>query len=97
MNKCSGAIILLSFPHQLIHALAALFTDRERRRINKDAPILIFIWSYRWFDHRKNSPFLEIIKKLSKIENCQLYIPSLLQRVFGLSEFRVLKQRVKYV
>ncbi|HAU1190862.1 TPA: hypothetical protein U6330_001115 [Legionella pneumophila] len=97
MKNCGGAVILLSFPHQLIHALAALHTDRERRGINKDAPVLIFIWSYRWFDHRKNSSFLEIINKLSKIENCQLYIPSLLQRVFGLSEFRVLKQRVKYV
>nr|CAP66254.1 hypothetical protein [Legionella pneumophila serogroup 1]CCK73759.1 hypothetical protein [Legionella pneumophila serogroup 1] len=97
MNKYGGAIILLSFPHQLIHALAALFTDREQRRINKNAPILIFIWSYRWSDHRKNSSFLEVINKLTKIENCQLYIPSLLQRVFGLSEFRALKQRVKYV
>ncbi|HAT7958939.1 TPA: hypothetical protein GDG33_14870, partial [Legionella pneumophila] len=97
MNKYGGAIILLSFPHQLIHALAALFTDREQRRINKDAPILIFIWSYRWSDHRKNSSFLEVINKLTKIENCQLYTPNFLQRIFGLSEFRVLEQRVKYV
>ncbi len=58
MNKYGGAIILLSFPHQLIHALAALFTDREQRRINKDAPILIFIWSYRWLIIKRIHHFL---------------------------------------
>ncbi|HAU0673881.1 TPA: hypothetical protein JBG80_15635, partial [Legionella pneumophila] len=97
MKKYGGSIILLSFPHQLIHALAALYADREKRRIKKNAPILIFIWSYRWLDHRKNSSFLEMINKLTKIENCKLYIPSLLQRVFALSEFRILKQRIKYI
>ncbi|MDW9167955.1 polysialyltransferase family glycosyltransferase, partial [Legionella pneumophila subsp. fraseri] len=50
-----------------------------------------------WFDHRSNSSFMDIISKLTRIDNCQVYMLTLSQRLFALSEFRLLKKRVEYL
>ncbi len=95
MRNSSEAMILISFPHQLVHALAALQADRKQRNINLDSPVTIFVWSHRWIDHRADVFFIKMIRELAQLSNCTIYHLSLLERVFKFSEYRVLLKRVK--
>lgn len=86
MRNSSEAMILISFPHQLVHALAALQADRKQRNINLDSPVTIFVWSHRWIDHRADVFFIKMIRELAQLSNCTIYHLSLLERVFKFSE-----------
>jgi hypothetical protein len=94
MRNSRGAMILISFPHQIVHALAALQADRKNRNLNPASPVTIFVWSYRWIDHKADVLFIKVIRELAQLSNCTIYHLSLWERVFKFSEYRGLLKRV---
>lgn len=49
------AVMMVSFPHQLLHALCALEHDRVINAIPTDTPAVLVLWSYEASDHEPDS------------------------------------------
>ncbi len=94
MQSGSTAVLLVSFPHQLLHALSALKFDRRLRSIVPDAPVILLIWSHQWFQHREGSTFRVFFgAALRDYPNVKLVFPDTHCRLFHLSPYRKVVDR----
>ncbi|UZD97152.1 hypothetical protein LOY64_09175 [Pseudomonas corrugata] len=92
------AIIMISFPHQLLHALCALQHDRETRGIDTGSRALLVVWSYRESDHAPRSKarqFFESALLAFPYIECRFLSPY--ERRFALSPFRKLTSRANWI
>lgn len=92
------AVLLVSFPHQLLHALSALKYYRSRQGIPEDAPATILIWAFQSSQHEPNSAFRKILDcALSDFQFVTLVFPTLWERRYHLSPFRTLIERIGWI
>jgi hypothetical protein len=97
-NHEAHSILLISFPHQLLHALSALKYYRMRERIPEQAPAIILAWSFQSSDHVPNSSFRKILDNaICDFAFVTLIIPTLRARSYDLSPLRTLIHRIAWV
>lgn len=97
-TKPVHSLLLISFPHQLLHALSALKHYRIREGIPEQAPTIIFAWSFQSSEHEQNSPFRIFLDSvLCEFPFVTLVFPTLHERRYELSPFRTLIHRVGWV
>ena len=92
------SLLLISFPHQLLHALSALRYYRIREGVSEQKPAIIFVWSFKSSEHAPNSSlriFLDSV--LREFPFITLVFPTLHERRYELSSFRPLVHRVAWV
>lgn len=93
-----AAVVLVSFPHQLLHALCALHYERRLCGIREDAPATILVWSYRPSHHTAGSKFRELMAlALQGFPWAKLCFPTRLERTFHLSPYRRLIYRAAWL
>lgn len=91
-------VILISSPHQLLHALCALRFDRESRRIANESPVTLVLWSYQLMDHSPNSQSRQFFDTaLKSFPFVTAVLPSLKERKWPLSPYRKLSKRVEWL
>lgn len=94
----NAAIMLVSFPHQLLHALAALRHDRHRLGIPDGTPANILVWSHRASDHLEGSAFRKIIgAALTRFRHVRSVFPTFAERRSALSPYRTVMDRAAWV
>lgn len=94
----NSALILVSFPHQLLHAISALRYDRSLRGIPEDEPATIFVWSHQAAHHNCGSPIRTVFRQaLESFPWIKLWIPTKFQRLYSLSPYRILTKRVSWI
>lgn len=92
-----AALLLVSFPHHLLHALSALRHERRLRGVAEDAPATLLLWSYRPAHHATSSPVRKLIEHaLQAFPWVRLHVPSRRARTLHLSPYRRLTDRVKW-
>lgn len=93
-----AAIVLVSFPHQLLHALCALRHERRMHGIPENAPATFLVWSYRSAHHEAGSRFRELMSHaLQNFPWARLYFPTRFERIFHLSPYRLLTYRAAWL
>lgn len=91
-------VILISFPHQLLHALCALRYDRESRGISSKSPATLVLWSYQPNDHLPNSHVRQFFDAaLKSFPFITAVLPSLKERKGPLSPYRKLMKRSEWL
>lgn len=94
-NHEAHSILLISFPHQLLHALSALKYYRMRERIQEQAPAIILAWSFQSSDHVPDSQFRTILDSaIRELPFVTLVFPTLSERRYELSPFLTLIHRI---
>ncbi len=94
----SHSILLISFPHQLLHALSALKYYRMREGIPERAPAIILAWAFQPSEHAPNSPFRTILDSaIRDFPFVTLIIPTLRERRYELSPLRTLIHRIAWI
>ena len=97
-DKNNRALLFVSFPHQLLHALGALNYDRLTRNIPIDSPVEIFVWSFQVGNHATGTNFRKILEAaVQEFRMVKLYIPKLTERSIHLSPYRTLCDRVGWL
>ncbi len=92
------SILLISFPHQLLHALSALKYYRMREGIPEQAPAIILAWAFQSSEHAPNSSFRTILDSaIRDFRFVTLIIPTLQERRYDLAPLRTLIHRVAWV
>lgn len=98
LDKSAHSLLLISFPHQLLHALSALRYYRIRKGIPEQAPAIIFVWSYQSSQHTPNSSFRKILDcAIRDFHFVTLVFPTLTERRYRLSSLRTLIDRVGWI
>lgn len=98
IDKSAHSLLLISFPHQLLHALSALKYYRMREGIPEHAPAIIFVWAYQSSRHAPKSSLRKIIDcAIHDFPFVTLVFPTLTERRYHLSPFRTLIHRVDRV
>ncbi len=91
-------VILISFPHQLLHALCALRYDRESQGIPSESPATLVLWSYQPNDHLPNSYARQFFEAaLKSFPFITGVLPSLKERKGPLSPYRKLMKRSEWL
>ncbi|WP_155989946.1 MULTISPECIES: hypothetical protein [Pseudomonas] len=91
-------VILISSPHQLLHALCALRFDRESRNIARETPATLVLWSYQLMDHSPNSKSRQFFDAaLKSFPFITGVLPSLKERKGPLSAYRKLSKRAEWL
>lgn len=89
------SLLLISFPHQLLHALSALKYYRLREGIPDQAPAIILVWAHQTEEHASNSSFRKILKHmLLEFTHIRVIFPKLSERRYHLSQFRTIVYRI---
>ena len=89
---------MISFPHQLLHALCALQHDREARGIAHHSKALLIVWSYQASDHEPNSKAREFFEStLRDYPYIECIFLSLNERRIALSPYRKLTPRINWI
>jgi hypothetical protein len=89
------SLLLISFPHQLLHALSALRYYRMREGIPEQAPAIILVWAYQSSQHAPNSSLRKILDcAIRDFPFVTLVFPTLAERRYHLSPFLTLIHRV---
>lgn len=87
-------ILYISFPHQLLHALAAVNHERLENPDQANASMAIIVWCYDAAQHLPNSLFRQqFAAMLQAYSEIDLWIPSYLSRITQLSPLRQLRAR----
>lgn len=87
-------VILVAFPHQLLHALAALQEARRTLIGQAEEPIMVFVWCYDAAQHRRDSRFRQLFKRLlAKFPHVQLVFPGFIRRKLALTGLRPIRDR----
>jgi len=93
-----ASLLLVSFPHQLLHALSALRHERKQSGVAEDAPAILLFWSYQAANHAADSEVRKFLKQaLLVFPWVRLNIPSRRARTMHLSPYRRLIDRVKWL
>ena len=91
-------LLLISFPHQLLHAISALRHDRMLNGQAPDAAVTVFVWAYQPGEHLPGSRFRALFRKLLVgLPWVRLAFPGYPIRQLALSPHRSIAQRVRYV
>jgi hypothetical protein len=78
----TGDLIVLSFPHQLIHALSALRHRRALRGSPDTDPVTIFVWSHQPYEHSRRSRTRRILDALlPALPQAHFLFPGLVARI----------------
>lgn len=94
----NSALILVSFPHQLLHAISALRNDRSMRGIREDEPVTIVVWSHQAAHHNCGAPIRAVFNQtLESFPWIKLWIPTKFQRLYYLSPYRLLTKRAAWI
>ncbi len=92
----NASLVLVSFPHQLVHALAAIYQLRMDSSTRKDSRITVFAWSYDPFDHVPDSRFSKVLRaQTAGFPHIRLKIPGLSVRLTALAAFAPIMVRAK--
>ncbi len=92
-----ASLLLVSFPHQLLHALSALRHERRQSGVAEDAPAILLFWSYQAANHAADSEVCKFLTDaLLAFPWVRLNIPSRRARTMHLSPYRRLIDRVKW-
>lgn len=92
------AVILISSPHQLLHALCALSYDRASNGIASDSPTTLVLWSYQSADHLPDSHTRQFFDTaLKSFPFITSVLPSLKERRGPLSPYRKLMKRAQWL
>lgn len=92
------SLLLISFPHQLLHALSALRYYRMREGVPAQAPVIILVWAHQSSEHAADSSFRKILDyTIREFTFVSLVFPTLIERCFHLSPFRTLIDRIKWL
>jgi hypothetical protein len=98
MDSMPRDLILVSFPHQLLHAIAALRMERLRRGIAVDDPLTVWVWSYQAKEHLASSRFRSLFSQMLKgLPEARLSIPGYLTRQWALCPQRSVTDRARYL
>lgn len=98
LDRPAHALLLISFPHQLLHALSALKYYRLRQGIPDQTPAIIFAWAYQSSHHAQNSAFRRILNStICDFPFIKLVFPTWRERFFNISPYRTLINRVGWV
>ena len=93
-----NAIMLVSFPHQLLHALSALKYERLLSGKREHAPATILVWTYHSEHHAPGSIYRKIFDcLLHEFPYVTLVFPGTLERCFQLSPYRTISDRIKWL
>lgn len=97
-NHEMHSLLLISFPHQLLHAFSALKCYRMRERIPEQAPAIILVWSFQSTDHAPDSHFRTILDStIREFPFVTLIFPTLRERRYELSQFRTMIHRIAWL
>lgn len=90
-------LLLISFPHQLLHAVSALRHDRMLNGQAPDAEVTVFVWAYQPNEHLPGSRFRALFRKLLVgLPWVRLAFPGYPIRQLAMSPHRSIAQRVRY-
>lgn len=90
--------MMISFPHQLLHALCALQHDRAGRGIALDTRALLVVWSYQESDHEPGSRARQFFDSaLRNYPHIECLFLSRHERRFALSPYRKLTSRANWI
>lgn len=93
-GESTRALLLISFPHQLLHAIAAVEYDRERRSVPSDRPAVVLYWSHTSSDHaRKSEMRAMLMRAVSSFPWITVLFPSYATRLIRLSPYRRVDSR----
>lgn len=88
-------VLLVSFPHQLLHAVAALHQERRLRADAQVLPFTVLVWCYEADQHRNHSAFRSLFRVLAAaFPQARLVFPSYLHRITRLSALRPVRDRI---
>jgi hypothetical protein len=92
------AVMMISFPHQLLHALCALQHDRVCRGIALETRALLIVWSYQESDHEPSSYARQFFQlALRNYPYVECIFLSRRERKFALSPYRKLTSRARWI
>jgi hypothetical protein len=98
LDNTPHSLLLISFPHQLLHALSALRYYRMREGVPEQAPVIILVWAHQSSEHAADSSFRKILDyAIREFTFVTLVFPTLIERRSHLSPFRTLIHRIKWV
>lgn len=83
-------IILISFPHQLLHALSAFFSASEKPEKEQ---VIIYYWSYDYKNHLNDNVERLILNLIKDYDNVRLVVPTFFERVYALSPYRRINKK----
>lgn len=93
----NSALILVSFPHQLLHAISALRYDRLLHGIPEDESATILVWSHQASQHAPRSPVRAIFRQaMESFPWITLWFPCKFQRLYFFSPYRRLIDRASW-
>lgn len=93
-----GEVLLISFPHHLLHAIAALLFERRKTGVPDQAPATFLVWSFNASDHASGSDFRGLVARaLRRFPRFSVCFPSLAERVSALSPYRLLCRRAEWI
>ncbi len=97
-SRNDRAIVYVSFPHQLLHALSALQYDRQLRGMRVNSPATIFVWSYRAANHAYGSAYGKLLAAaISQFPHVTLALPTLMQRCVRLLPYQRVSARARWI
>lgn len=98
VHETNNALLLVSFPHQLLHAISALKYDRMLHSIPEDAPVTILIWSYQFLNHSSRAKIRKVFfQALQGFSQVKILFPTLFERIFYLSPYRLITDRASWI
>lgn len=98
LKGAGGEVLLVSFPHHLLHAIAALVFERRRTGVPETAPATLLVWSFTAADHAPGSGFRRFLAlALRLFPQFSVCFPSRWERLWALSPYRLLRQRTAWI
>jgi len=91
-------VLLISFPHHLLHAIAALVFERRRTGVPEKAPATFLVWSFKTADHAFGSDFRRFLAlTLRLFPQFAVCFPSRRERLWALSPYRLIRRRAAWI
>jgi hypothetical protein len=91
-NETVDALVLISFPHQILHALAAINFDSDEIRAATPSTKAFFLWSHQPANHRAGSSFSNFAVRALSREG-KVILPGYLSRLTAYSPYRTIRAR----
>lgn len=90
------ALALISFPHQILHALAAIRFDAEETGGLPPSRKAFFLWSHQPAHHREGSSFSDFCRRALSDEG-RVIFPKYVSRICAFSPYRRIKARASSI
>ena len=88
------ALVLVSFAHQLVHAMCAVELDRKLNGFSTTGRVIVAVWSYQTAHHQQNSTTRALFESIIRADPfAELLFFSLKERKGPLSPYRRIMQR----